>query len=76
VVLAQGDDIAPIPGPKRVARLQEDAAADRIQLSPEQLGKLNNLSLAVGDHRDEQQISRSNADAPPGPDNRSSESDI
>jgi hypothetical protein len=33
-ILAQGDDIAPIPGTKRVARLEENVAADGVQLSP------------------------------------------
>ncbi len=40
-VLAQGDDIAPIPGTKRVARLEENVAADALRLSPEQIDKLN-----------------------------------
>ena len=31
-LLAQGDDIAPIPGTKRVARVEENTAADRIDL--------------------------------------------
>ena len=42
-LLAQGDDIAPIPGTKRVARLEENIAADQIELSAEQLDRLNNL---------------------------------
>src|SRR6266481_2121326 len=29
-LLAQGDDIAPIPGTKRVARVEENTAADRV----------------------------------------------
>ena len=32
-LLAQGDDIVPIPGTKRVSRVEENAAADDIQLS-------------------------------------------
>jgi aryl-alcohol dehydrogenase-like predicted oxidoreductase len=55
-VLAQGDDIAPIPGTKRVTRVEENIAADRIQLSPEQIDKLNNLTPAAGDHHNEQQM--------------------
>jgi hypothetical protein len=31
-LLAQGDDIAPIPGTKRVARVEENTAADGIEL--------------------------------------------
>ena len=32
-LLAQGDDIAPIPGTKRVARLEENIAADALELT-------------------------------------------
>ncbi len=53
-LLAQGDDIAPIPGTKRVARVEENAAADGVRLSPEQLDQLDNLTPAAGDHHDEQ----------------------
>src|SRR3978361_740034 len=35
-ILAQGDDIAPIPGTKRVERLEENAAADDLVLSSAQ----------------------------------------
>ncbi len=55
-VLAQGDDIAPIPGTKRVARVQENAAADTIQLSPDQVGKLTSITPAAGDHHNEEQM--------------------
>jgi aryl-alcohol dehydrogenase-like predicted oxidoreductase len=48
-LLAQGDDIAPIPGTKRVARVEENTAADRVELSAEQVGRLNNLSPAAGE---------------------------
>src|SRR5882757_2284962 len=54
-LLAQGDDIAPIPGTKRVARVEENAAADAIELSAEQLHKLNNLTPPAGDHHNEAQ---------------------
>jgi aryl-alcohol dehydrogenase-like predicted oxidoreductase len=52
-LLAQGDDIAPIPGTKRVARVEENTAADRIELSAEQIERLNNLAPAVGERHDE-----------------------
>ncbi len=55
-VLAQGDDIAPIPGTKRVARVQENAAADTIRLSPEQVDKLTAITPAAGDHHSEDQM--------------------
>src|SRR4051794_6802475 len=35
-LLAQGDDIAPIPGTKRVSRVEENTAAERIRLSAQQ----------------------------------------
>src|SRR4029453_13915563 len=41
-LLAQGDDIAPIPGTKRGARVEENAAADGIELTAAQLDKLTN----------------------------------
>ena len=52
-LLAQGDDIAPIPGTKRVARVEENTAADRLVLSAEQIERLNNLTPAVGERHDE-----------------------
>ena len=55
-VLAQGDDIAPIPGTKRAARVQENAAADNIQLTPDQIGKLTSITPAAGDHHSEEQM--------------------
>ncbi len=55
-VLARGDDIAAIPGTKRVSRVEENVAADGVQLSPEQIDKLNNLTPAAGDHHNEEQM--------------------
>jgi aryl-alcohol dehydrogenase-like predicted oxidoreductase len=55
-LLAQGDDIAPIPGTKRVTRVEENIAADGVQLSPEHIDKLTNLTPAAGDHHNEQQM--------------------
>jgi aryl-alcohol dehydrogenase-like predicted oxidoreductase len=52
-LLAQGDDIAPIPGTRRVARVQENTAADGIELSGDQLERLNNLTPAAGERHDE-----------------------
>src|SRR5881628_28458 len=52
-LLAQGNDIAPIPGTKRVARVEENTAADRIQLSAEQVERLNNLAPAAGERHEE-----------------------
>ncbi|WP_446045648.1 aldo/keto reductase [Streptomyces olivaceus] len=48
-LLAQGDDIAPIPGTKRVHRVEENTAADAVRLTAEQLDKLSSLPAAAGD---------------------------
>ena len=55
-LLAQGDDIAPIPGTRRVARVEENVAAVAIELSPEQLTRLDRLTPAAGDHHSEEQM--------------------
>ena len=52
-LLAQGDDIAPIPGTKRVARVEENTAADGIELSAAQIERLNDLTPAAGARHDE-----------------------
>ena len=52
-LLAQGNDIAPIPGTRRVARVEENTAADGIQLSGDQLERLSNLTPASGERHDE-----------------------
>src|SRR5207253_2049454 len=40
-VLAQGDDIIPIPGTKRVKYLEENAAAVNIKLTPDEIAQLD-----------------------------------
>jgi aryl-alcohol dehydrogenase-like predicted oxidoreductase len=55
-LLAQGDDIAPIPGTKRISRLEENVGADAVQLTPAQLSRLDALPPAVGDHHTEEQM--------------------
>jgi aryl-alcohol dehydrogenase-like predicted oxidoreductase len=55
-LLAQGDDIAPIPGTKRVTRLEENVAADAVELTPAQVDKLTRVSPAAGDHHSAQQM--------------------
>ena len=52
-LLAQGDDIAPIPGTKRVARVEENTAADRIELTAAQVQRLNHLTPAAGERHNE-----------------------
>jgi aryl-alcohol dehydrogenase-like predicted oxidoreductase len=55
-LLSRGDDIAPIPGTKRVARVEENTAADGLELSATQLDTLNNLTPAAGEHHNEEQM--------------------
>lgn len=55
-LLAQGDDIAPIPGTKRVSRVEENTAADRIVLSAEQIERLSALTPAAGERHDERNM--------------------
>jgi aryl-alcohol dehydrogenase-like predicted oxidoreductase len=55
-LLAQGDDIAPIPGTKRVSRVEENTAADQLELSAEQIKRLNNLTPAAGERHEEAQM--------------------
>ncbi len=55
-LLARGDDIVPIPGTKRVARLEENVGADAVQLSGAQLARLDALTPPLGDHHNEAQM--------------------
>ncbi|MFT4280672.1 aldo/keto reductase [Microbacterium sp.] len=48
-LLAQGDDIAPIPGTRHVQRLEENVGADALALTEAQLGRLGALDAPVGD---------------------------
>jgi len=43
-VMAQGDDIIPIPGTKHVRYLEENAAAAEIRLTPVQLARINEVA--------------------------------
>jgi aryl-alcohol dehydrogenase-like predicted oxidoreductase len=55
-LLAQGDDIVPIPGTKRASRVEENVAAVDIELSPAQLDRLDKVSPAAGGHHSEEQM--------------------
>jgi aryl-alcohol dehydrogenase-like predicted oxidoreductase len=55
-LLAKGPDIVPIPGTKRVARLEENIGADSVELTAEQLARLDRLTPAVGGHHAEAQM--------------------
>ena len=48
-LLAQGDDIVPIPGTKRVSYLEENVAADALELSATQLAALDAVAAPVGE---------------------------
>jgi aryl-alcohol dehydrogenase-like predicted oxidoreductase len=48
-LLAQGEDIVPIPGTKRVSRLEENTAAVEVTLSADQLARLGTVQPPVGD---------------------------
>jgi aryl-alcohol dehydrogenase-like predicted oxidoreductase len=55
-LLTKGDDIVPIPGTKRVPRVEENTAADRIELSHEQIATLDALPVAQGGHHTDDQM--------------------
>lgn len=55
-LLAKGDDIVPIPGTKRVARVEENVAAIDVTLSAEQLATLDRLTPPAGGHHNEAQM--------------------
>jgi aryl-alcohol dehydrogenase-like predicted oxidoreductase len=48
-LLAQGDDVVPIPGTKHVRYLEENVAAAEVELSDEVLRELDTLGEAAGD---------------------------
>ena len=59
-LLSRGNDIAVIPGTKRVDRLEENAGADTVQLDAEPLRRLDELAPAVGDRDDAAAIANTN----------------
>lgn len=52
-LLTRGEDIAPIPGTRRVSRVEENTAADSIELTTGQLERLNSLQPAAGARHDD-----------------------
>src|SRR4051812_4838693 len=52
-LLTRGDDIAPIPGTRRIARVEENTSAEGIQLTADQLHRLDSLQPAAGERHDE-----------------------
>lgn len=55
-LLARGDDVVPIPGSRRAARVEENVAATEVRLSREQLARLDALPPAAGEHHTEEQM--------------------
>lgn len=55
-LLAQGDDVVPIPGSRRAARVEENTAATEVRLNSEQLARLDTLPPAAGEHHTEEQM--------------------
>ncbi len=53
---AGGSDIVPIPGTKRVARLEENVGADSVELTEAHLARLDRLTPAVGGHHADAQM--------------------
>ena len=52
-LLTRGNDIAPIPGTRRVARVEENTAANGVELTPAQLDRLDRLMPASGARHDD-----------------------
>jgi aryl-alcohol dehydrogenase-like predicted oxidoreductase len=55
-LLTKGDDIAPIPGTKRVSRLEENVTADDVVLTADQVARLEDLTPPAGGHHNEAQM--------------------
>jgi aryl-alcohol dehydrogenase-like predicted oxidoreductase len=60
-VLAQGDDIVPIPGTRRRAYLEQNVQAAEIVLNPGDLNRINALAQPAGARYDEASIRLTNA---------------
>jgi aryl-alcohol dehydrogenase-like predicted oxidoreductase len=55
-LLTKGGNIAPIPGTRHVSRVEENVAADGLELSTEQIDRLDKLAPASGEHHTAQQM--------------------
>ncbi len=56
-LLTRGEHVVPIPGTKRVTRLEENAAADAVVLTDEQVRRLDELPAPSGGHHTDEQLS-------------------
>lgn len=57
-ILSKGDDIVPIPGTKRAERVAENAAAAALELSGEQVLRLDSISAPAGERYSAGDLSR------------------
>ena len=57
-LLTRGNDIAPIPGTRRVARVEENTAAESVDLTVDQLDRLNKLTPAACERHDEANMAK------------------
>ncbi|MGV9285234.1 aldo/keto reductase [Streptomyces sp. NPDC003730] len=57
-ILSKGDDIVPIPGTKRAERVAENAAAASLELSDEQVFRLDSISAPAGERYSADDLSR------------------
>ena len=55
-LLTKGEDIVPIPGTKRVSRVEENTAADGVTLAADQIAALDRLTPAEGGHHTDAQM--------------------
>ena len=55
-LLAKGPDIVPIPGTKHVSRLEENLAADTVELTADHVTRLDEIPPAAGEHHTAQQL--------------------
>lgn len=55
-LLSKGGDIVPIPGTKRVSRVEENVAADGVELTPKQIEVLDAMAPAEGGHHTDAQM--------------------
>ncbi|BEL03288.1 aldo/keto reductase [Actinoplanes sichuanensis] len=55
-LLTRGGDIVPIPGTKRVSRVEENTAAAAVELTEDQVATLDALTPAEGGHHNEAQM--------------------
>jgi aryl-alcohol dehydrogenase-like predicted oxidoreductase len=63
-VLAQGDDVVPIPGTKRVSYLEQNVGAAAVSLTADELARLDGVRVEAPRSADESWINRS---TPPRP---------